>query len=377
VPAELADAIAAARALSFAAAARAMRRARRRASSTLPSLPTLTRRSPLHGGGDGDDSGVAADMESAADGGGAVDGDAADAGATAAAAAAAAAVGGGGGGGGGGVARALKLKLTRAQVRASARRIQHCFCVDVLDTLVAERYAAPFLRPVTELWPPEHIRGYTAVIAEPCDLGTIRRRLADGVYMRLVGPAAEAAAAAATAVAAAAAAAAAEGGRGGAPTDGGAAPVTDSEEPSDFSAAGTGPPSPAATPWSPAAAHPLTKVGGDAAADAPVGRSPSASGTLSVGRLGCASPRPRTPDADPATAPGGDLRGVRFVPDLFAADVRQTVINALVFNRPGDTVSTAALRLLGEFEHLYALMPVDGEWPAAAEEVDTAEEGWA
>lgn len=138
IPAELQAAIAAAEALSLAARSRV-----RRSSSRAPSAGS----GRAAGGGGRDSSRDCGD-------------------------------GGGGGGSSGGregdgapTSRWPKLKVTRAQVRAAARRVQHRFCVDVLAALAAAPFAAAFLRPVTELWGPEHIRGYASMIEVPCDLG--------------------------------------------------------------------------------------------------------------------------------------------------------------------------------------------------------------
>ncbi|GAB0493629.1 hypothetical protein MMPV_004914 [Pyropia vietnamensis] len=262
IPAELQAAIAAAEALSLAARSRA-----RRSSSRAPSAGRA-------GGGrdgssrDGDGSGGADRISGSRDGGG---------GTTA--------------------SRQSKLKVTRAQVRAAARRVQHRFCVDVLAALAAAPFAAAFLRPVTELWGPEHIRGYASMVEVPCDLGTVSRRLADGAYMAPVRP----------------------------------------EDVGEFGNGGGD---------SPEKGHGGDSGGGRGGG---VGESPGRGGTRGAGG--------GTGGAGIAKEPVA----VRFMPDRFADDVRLTVINALVFNRDGDALSEAARAMLVDFEYMYAQLPADGD----------------
>eukprot|EP00736_Rhodelphis_marinus_P005091 Rmarinus@m.9386 len=71
------------------------------------------------------------------------------------------------------------------RTRAMQRRMpsdEYDKCKKILDMLISKKDASGFMRPTLDLWPDLESRGYLSVVLHPMDLGTISRRLKDGIY---------------------------------------------------------------------------------------------------------------------------------------------------------------------------------------------------
>lgn len=60
------------------------------------------------------------------------------------------------------------------------------FCRKLVNSMLRNIDAKPFAAPVRELWPDSAIPGYFDIIKTPMDLGTVKKRLEAGVYLRPV-----------------------------------------------------------------------------------------------------------------------------------------------------------------------------------------------